>query len=192
MLRKFHQALTNVEESPKLTGVYRDFNLDDKIITEQLRRIEHIRSEQEFSTINHFYSLLTQHSVNMSNLPQTIIHGDWHPTNLLYTSKGEIQCVLDFDSLQTGMRIFDVAYALYYFLIFHNNKSMSEEFLKGYGSLTPQEITILPIFVAKIGFLLGLFARHEAFQFTKFKSQLEWSLSQQGIRMIRALCVREK
>ena len=192
MLRKFHHALTTVEESPKSIGVYKYVDLDVKTIIERLKLKGSTQSRQEISAINDFYKLLNQHSFNMSGLPKTIIHGDWHPTNQLYKQNGEVQCVLDFDSLQKGERIFDVAFALYFFLILHENERMSGEFLKGYGSLTFQEINNLPILIAKIGFFLGIFGGHEVFQLARNKSQLEWSLSEQGIGTIKALCVREE
>ena len=42
--------------------------------------------------------------------PARVLHGDWHPGNLLYR-KGEIVAVLDFDSARAEPRIIDVANA---------------------------------------------------------------------------------
>ena len=47
-------------------------------------------------------------SAGFTTLPTCIVHGDWHPGNMLYKD-GEIIAVLDFDSLHQSPRITDVA-----------------------------------------------------------------------------------
>jgi len=47
-------------------------------------------------------------SVGFSSLPTGIVHGDWHPGNMLYKD-GEIIAVIDFDSLRICPRITDIA-----------------------------------------------------------------------------------
>ncbi len=47
-------------------------------------------------------------SVGFSSLPSSVVHGDWHPGNMLYKD-GEIVAVIDFDSLRVAQRITDIA-----------------------------------------------------------------------------------
>lgn len=191
MLCKMHQALTTVQESPKSTGVYQYYQLDPLSIMIQLTERGHDLPSHEGSDIDDYYTLINQHSIETSELPMTIIHGDWNPWNQLYTENCEVNCVMDFDSLQLGERVFDVAYALYFFLIQHQNESLGREFLKGYGCLTQQEIIVLPILIAKIGLFFGLFVGHGEFEFAKNKPRLEWILSDQGMAAIQSLCLRD-
>ncbi|MEW6250122.1 MAG: phosphotransferase [Planctomycetota bacterium] len=46
--------------------------------------------------------------------PLTIIHGDWHPGNLLFRH-GQIRAVLDFDAARHQPRVIDVAYGMLQF-----------------------------------------------------------------------------
>ena len=115
MLCKMHQALTTVQESPKSTGVYQYYQLDPLSIMKLLTERGHDLPSHEGSDIDDFYTLINQHSIETSELPMTIIHGDWNPWNQLYTENCEVNCVMDFDSLQLGERVFDLAYALYFF-----------------------------------------------------------------------------
>ena len=51
MLRKIHQTLSIVEESPKSTGTYQYFDLDTKAITERLKRVgDHLIYKRDFCT----------------------------------------------------------------------------------------------------------------------------------------------
>ncbi len=46
--------------------------------------------------------------VELTSLPQCVVHGDWHPGNMLYKSD-EIIAVIDFDSIRYSPRITDIA-----------------------------------------------------------------------------------
>ena len=46
--------------------------------------------------------------VEFSSLPQCVVHGDWHPGNMLYKDD-EIIAVIDFDSIRHSPRITDIA-----------------------------------------------------------------------------------
>ncbi len=56
------------------------------------------------------YSTATKQveSVGLSSLPTGIVHGDWHPGNMIYND-GEIIAVIDFDSLRYAQRVTDIA-----------------------------------------------------------------------------------
>jgi homoserine kinase type II len=47
-------------------------------------------------------------ALDLSGMPRTLIHGDWHAGNLLY-SRGEVTGVLDFDFAHPDLRIADIA-----------------------------------------------------------------------------------
>jgi homoserine kinase type II len=66
-------------------------------------------------------ALYNQSSASVNQLgfeswPQQIVHGDWHPGNLLFAGE-KIVCVLDFDSAKIAPIITDVAGALVHFSI---------------------------------------------------------------------------
>lgn len=85
-------------------------------------------------------------------LPTATIHGDWHFWNQLYR-KDEVCSVMDFDFIQRGKRIHDVAYALWaiYILLPEHAKQFDQLFIQGYANLTEEEIQILPVAIAKVG-----------------------------------------
>jgi homoserine kinase type II len=47
-------------------------------------------------------------------LPRQVVHGDWHPGNLLFDS-GVVRAVVDHDSAGVGARVADLAYGLLHF-----------------------------------------------------------------------------
>jgi Ser/Thr protein kinase RdoA (MazF antagonist) len=109
----------------------------------------------------------------------------------LYKRNGEVCCVMDFDTLQRGERVFDVAYALYFYLIQHGDVALGRGFLKGYGSLTEEEITVLPILIARVGLYFGILVEEGEFQFARNKARLEWVISAQGRRTLQRFCSRD-
>lgn len=58
----------------------------------------------------------TVNAAGWSDWPNVIIHGDWHPGNLLY-DKGRVVAVLDFDSARYSPRMLDLANAALQFSI---------------------------------------------------------------------------
>ena len=92
-----------------------------------------------------------------SSWPQQIIHGDWHPGNMLFDSK-KIACVLDFDSVKVAPTATDLANGLLQFSIMAGHKDpvnwpadldkdKFHAFLKGYSevdTLNKYMLTALP------------------------------------------------
>lgn len=89
--------------------------------------------------------------------PVTIVHGDWHPGNLLF--RGERICaVLDLDAARHQPRIIDVAYGMLQFSILRGSagpeewpafgdESRTRRFLAGYLSrapLPPEQRAVVP------------------------------------------------
>ncbi|MEE2906819.1 MAG: phosphotransferase [Planctomycetota bacterium] len=50
-----------------------------------------------------------------SEWPQTVVHGDWHPGNVLFGTGGEVLAVLDFDAVRWETRTSDLASAILHF-----------------------------------------------------------------------------
>ncbi|MGP7819361.1 phosphotransferase [Niallia sp. 01092] len=187
-LRKIHDALHSVKESPEPTGVYSYYNLPPKTIVKLLKEEGHKLPKNNQKDVDHLFDLINQQQTSAKDLPKTVIHGDWNPWNQLYHKNDLVSCVMDFDSLQIGERVFDVAYALYFILTHQMMDSLGKEFLHGYGELTEQEILILPVLIAKIGLFFGIFAGVGDFDLEKNKNQLEWVLSDDGQKRIYHLC----
>ncbi|MDF2856114.1 MAG: putative homoserine kinase type (protein kinase fold)-like protein [Neobacillus sp.] len=191
MLRQVHETLRSVKESPKPTGMYQYYQLDPSTIMNELKKDGHILPSHEGTAIDDFYRLLNHPIIDTSKLPQTIIHGDWNPYNQLYNENDEVCCFMDFDTLQRGVRVFDVAYALYFFLIQQCDENVSLQFLKGYGGLTKQEIHLLPYLIAKIGLYFGIWVDYGEFQFERNLDQLKWVISEQGRNTVKGFCIRD-
>ena len=153
MLRRFHEVLkqhqVNVEPA---SSFYRS---NDYYITaiEQLRQVEGIPLVQ-WSHMNQLSErILSQWERAAKEMPEAIMHGDWHFWNQLYAPDDRVISVMDFDYMQTGLQIYDLAYALWviYILLPKHATSFDRQLLLGYGKLSSQEREILPIAVARIG-----------------------------------------
>lgn len=191
MLRRMHQTLTGIKESLKATGGYQYYQLDPLSIMQRLKENGQTLPIHDNGEIEEFYSLMNESVIDTNNLPKTIIHGDWNPWNQLYNEHGDVQCFMDFDTLQRGERIFDVAYALNFYLIQQRNKELAREFLKGYGGLSEQEINVLPMLIVKIALYFGILVDQGDFQFARNKGQMEWLISEQGRNTVQGFCARE-
>ncbi len=83
--------------------------------------------------------------------PLQLIHGDWHPGNLLFEG-GTVVGLIDFDSVRPSPRAMDVAYGALQFSLVrgegpasgwpaHADAARMGEFLKGYDSDAPTMLT---------------------------------------------------
>ncbi|MDF2790179.1 MAG: putative homoserine kinase type (protein kinase fold)-like protein [Neobacillus sp.] len=189
-LRRMHDTLIGIGNGPKSTGVYHYFRLNPATMMQELIKDGHTLPNHEGNAIDDFYRLLETSAINKSNLPKTIIHGDWNPSNQLFNENHEVCSFMDFDTLQQAERIFDVAYALYFFLIQRRNEMVTQEFLKGYGPLTQEEIEVLPFLIAKIGLHFGILVKSGEFQFERDLDQLKWVISEQGRKTVQEFCIR--
>lgn len=87
--------------------------------------------------------------VARAGCPQTVVHGDFGPTNVLFRN-GQIVAVLDFANVRHGPRVTDVAYALMAFSKWSRPRlhlAMARTFLKAYQEqipLTSKELELLP------------------------------------------------
>ncbi len=96
----FHQIETTKKVLSELTGVLSEHEHASKLegMDDTIAFISEIFDRAKFAA----------DSVGFSSLPTSVVHGDWHPGNMLYRD-GEIVAVIDFDSLRVAQRITDIA-----------------------------------------------------------------------------------
>ncbi|MDR6550709.1 phosphotransferase [Paenibacillus qinlingensis] len=189
MLRNMHQTLlTTHKDPPTRESIYHFYNwhvLDDAPKLQLLYNW----TPQHMAQIYHINNLIQKHIQHLEsfpeNLPTTILHGDWNPGNQLYQASGEVCCILDFDSIQRGECVFDVAYALYFFLLKDKGKFLVKPFIQGYGGLSEQEQSVLPSMIAKLGLFFGSFINKGDLAFTKQQKLVEWVLSPEGVKVLQ-------
>ncbi len=195
MLRKMHDALVHEKAGP----LPRWSNYPSKSILEEgmnlLRTFDDGINQADKSRVYRLYDRVMERWNGAERiLPQTIIHGDWHPWNQLYDNNGDICCVMDFDFMQRAERIHDAAYALWAMLPDPSLKELAGPFLRGYGRMTPEESELLPAAVARASLFFVCTASftpdpaHELqTQLTKQEPFIEWILSEDGGKSIRSL-----
>ncbi|CAM3564386.1 phosphotransferase [Marinicrinis lubricantis] len=172
MLRSFHQALVDEEPGP-MPGW--SFFRPESYYEDAIRRLQSLFtiSDSELSAIERYLERIWR-SWNDSapDLPETILHGDWHFWNQLYEGR-MVRYILDFDFVQHGKRILDVAYTMWviYMLLPEHSASFDHAFLKGYGPLTDAEADMLPTAIAIIALFFLCQAAHAANPQAKWKSQ---------------------
>ncbi len=113
-LAKFHSLLQNFSyQSVPLKGSFHNC----RSVRSHLKKIsaeKNGETEQNFrKTVELLMTMYNNSSVNINqygfdNWPGQIIHGDWHPGNMLF-SGGKIVAVLDYDSLKIAPAITDIA-----------------------------------------------------------------------------------
>ena len=75
------------------------------------------------------YDEVNKHKLEL--LPVSIVHGDWHPGNLLY-KEGRVVAALDFDSLRLTQRVIDLANAILQFSIQMGTPDKIEQWQEGF------------------------------------------------------------
>ncbi len=150
----FHNALRSFKKGPLPTdSIYpTNENLEKRV--QRLYKCGTF-SSSEFKKIESLHSMIIKHwqNENTSNLAKTIIHDDWHLWNSLYHQDGSVAVILDFDHLQHGERIYDIAFAMYSLYKINTDcksNQMPILFLKQYEELLPDEKNILPLAIAKV------------------------------------------
>ncbi|MEH7383049.1 phosphotransferase [Bacillus sp. JJ1533] len=186
MLNKFHTTLNSYKQGP-LPGESNcptEENLKKRL--NRLYQKKESISKSSLSKIKSLYSTIIElwKKADKNNLLETIIHDDWHPWNLIYSEDGSVSCILDFDLVRPGKRIYDVAYCIYWiYKQSPNNKSQtySKMFIEGYEGLTPEEKNILPLVIAKVGlfFIIEFVSRIDK-QLKVNEPLIEFFLSQEG------------
>jgi Ser/Thr protein kinase RdoA (MazF antagonist) len=191
MLNKFHTALNLYKQGPLPDDSIcpTEENLEKRL--NRLYQNKESISKSSLSRTESLYSTIINHweKVDKNHLQETIIHDDWHPWNQIYHKDGSVACILDFDYVRPGKRIYDVAYALYWIYMRSPNKKSkiySKIFIDGYGGLTPEEKSILPLVVAKVGLFFIIETVSEIKNQLKVNEPfIQFLLSQEGQKFLR-------
>ncbi|MGE5677300.1 MAG: phosphotransferase [Pseudomonadota bacterium] len=200
MLRRFHDALSDVESyvSP-IASLYPS----NDILVDAVGRLKGMGDEfpaQQIDSITRLYEeIIEKWETSCPELPQTIIHGDWHQNNLIFNKDEDVCSILDFDFMTRAERIFDVAYALWRLRFSNDDKELASAFMKGYGTLTDEEIEMLPLEICRIVYYyicsstLSLNPKYELTNHLKNHYQfLRWVMSEDGRNVVKDLCIIDK
>jgi Ser/Thr protein kinase RdoA (MazF antagonist) len=150
ILRKIHHALKHLGDGPKPKwSNYPSFRVMQKGI-QALENLQGGVTQSQIKLVKYYYDKVVRQWAHLNhNLPITVLHGDWHLWNQLYTTKGEVSLVFDFDFVQRGYRIFDVGDALWILCLHESSRPYAAEFLRGYGSIRPTEQRVLRYAIAR-------------------------------------------
>lgn len=195
MLRRFHDVLADMEPGP--VPRWSNYPDDDVLLSGLglLREMENIPPAQ-VSLADQLY----EHVLNVwrdlgHDLPQTTIHGDWHPGNQLYEDN-EVRCILDFDYVQRAERLHDVAYALWALLASDPTADLATAFLEGYGPLEVREQMALPTAIARVPLFFICTASYTVHPGRELTNQLnkhcrliQWLLSCEGGEAVARTCL---
>ncbi|MCJ8007382.1 phosphotransferase [Lederbergia wuyishanensis] len=195
-LKKFHQALMNEDAIP--TPVWSNYP-SQKGLEEGLELLRHsqkdLHKEVHIKEVEHLYfKVMQQWTPNEKFLKKSIIHGDWHPWNVLFNEYNEIAYILDFDFIQKGECLHDVAYFLWTIKNETNKEELGRHFIKGYGPLSLIEAELLPLAIARASLFFLCTASFVADPVLELQKQLrvqkpyiEWLLSADGKASIKNL-----
>jgi len=196
MLRAFHDALADEAGSSRLeppvsffgTAEYCMDALGRLSAVEAVSRYGLSEARRAVKEVYHQFARVE------SRLPATILHGDWHFWNQHYEGD-DIIGVLDLDYMQRGPRILDVAYAVWsiHILLSQHAETYRRAFLAGYGSLTDDEIELLPAAAARIALFFLCHAAESRQRLRKWHKQyatqmpfIRWLLTEGGERLRHA------
>lgn len=192
MLRRFHDTLDNASCGPE--PGWSDYP-SERILGEGIERLRLLGLPADhLSEAERLHHMVASRWAKVCpDLPQTIIHGDWHPGNQLYLD-GKVSCILDFDFVQCAERLHDVAYALWSLMPGNRSRSLSKAFLEGYGPLERVEQVELPLAIARAALFFictASFTLHPdeelSVQLERQGPLIEWLLSTTGRRVIHGL-----
>ncbi|BBH21083.1 hypothetical protein Back11_24280 [Paenibacillus baekrokdamisoli] len=191
MLNAFHRSLQHTGSGPEPSwSFYRPIHYYEDAM-DRLKKMPDIPKHELNKAEQRAEKILDTWKKTENDLPTAIIHGDWHFWNQLY--KGDEICsVMDFDFIQQGKRVHDIAYSLWaiYILLPEHSRTFDQIFIKGYPNLTDEEVKILPVAIAKVGlfflFQAAYSSRPAEKWYKQFRRQLpliDWLLSDGEQRM---------
>ena len=107
----------------------------------------------EALTVLYNESSIQVNQLGFDSWPQQVIHGDWHPGNMLF-SNGKIAVVLDFDSIRVAPAVVDLANGMLQFSIVGGRPNPADwpdyfdqdkllQFLQGYKERAVNDTTLL-------------------------------------------------
>lgn len=195
-LRRFHRALRHAEDGPKPKWSNHPSEYRMRHGLQQMNDMRDMLDGDAIDQLQHLYRRVLRKWANVKQgLPTTIIHGDWHPWNLLYKSSGQVSCVLDFDFIRRAPRLNDVGYALWMLHTKRDGTNAAHDFLSGYGPLRSVERDALALAIARASLFSVCTAPYlfnpVASCQLRLASELpflEWILSADGKRTVRNWC----
>jgi Ser/Thr protein kinase RdoA (MazF antagonist) len=190
-LRAYHQALEHVHPGPKPGWSFYRSSVYYKQANDRLKSLDMVPQAELSSMELILEDLSNKWGRIEASLPKAVLHGDWHFWNLGYAGD-EVSCVMDFDFMQQGTRIHDVAYALWviYVLLPEYAYSFDRTFIEGYGPLTDEEKHILPVAVARIAMFFLFQSAYASNPLVKWQKHypkqeplIQWLSSEGAIRL---------
>ena len=130
-LAKFHEYLTDfASEWKPLKGSFHDSSIVRRqlkaICAEKMagqdKRLQEI-AEKLMSLYNNSSVRVNEHGFD--SWPEQVVHGDWHPGNMLF-SKNKIIAVIDFDSVKVASAVTDLANGMLQFSIVGNRPNPAD------------------------------------------------------------------
>lgn len=128
------------------------------VVPEKSQRLE-LRATVEYLREAYMEAATTVRQHGIDQWPRQIIHGDWHPGNMLYQGP-QVVAVIDYDTARRGQRILDVANGALQFSVTRNDEDPSKwpdaldesrlkRFCRGYDSvkgcvISTAELAVLP------------------------------------------------
>lgn len=195
MLRRFHDALSDVEAVPipywsnypsnaiLLEGM-------DILREQQQDGLHDPRLVREVEVLHQM--VMEQWEAKANECVKTVIHADWHAWNVIFNAHNQVEHILDFDGLQRGERIHDIAYFIWSMRNRSDCAEIGRDFMRGYGAISPVEKHLLPFAVARasVFFLCtASFTANPTQELTEQmkvqKPYIEWLLSHDGQQTIR-------
>ena len=115
-LSDFHGILNDFEYSMPHASGFHDVSRINRHMDKYSKRFNR-RSRRVCNEIRDCYTEAAQSvdSLGWSKWSTTIVHGDWHPGNVLFGDQSKVRVVLDFDNVRREPRIVDIASGILHF-----------------------------------------------------------------------------
>ncbi|MBC8523726.1 phosphotransferase [PVC group bacterium] len=149
VLAHFHNILMNLEDEPVVgIGTFHDSQQIPGVLGSLLTVLKTHETESELDGIKDTIEYIREQyetsakrvtDLEWSTLEPQLIHGDWHPGNMLYDDN-EIIAVIDFDSLRVQPRIADIANGALQFSMRMGNAEDIESWGDGFRGHTIQSL----------------------------------------------------
>ncbi|MBT8486513.1 MAG: phosphotransferase [Phycisphaerales bacterium] len=209
-LGRLHTLLADHEPATRpVAGSYHAANGLDAALqraASAIRRVEPKASASEISQRCGFLAeayreATTRAAAGLAVPGPTVIHGDWHPGNLLY-ERGRIAAVLDFDSARIEPRIIDVANGALQFGMQMRDEKPPEQWplplhmeriralLEGYNRtawapITPAELRAVPWLVQEALILESVLPIAATGQFAQLSGDAFLRMVERKVRWLR-------
>lgn len=162
MLGHFHRLMREFDTryDPPVGGFHATPELDAKIAllgpamtrVEPSMQLNSLEPTIDFLRVAYYDAARRVTETGFESWPRGIVHGDWHPGNLLFR-EGEVAAVLDFDSARIEPRVVDIANACLQFSMDVGESDHPEQWpesldanlmrwlVRGYDQATDQPLT---------------------------------------------------